>query len=156
MVYRQLSKLTTFWVCLYTGCLKSLNIFFKKVKVIPEVNFNEEFNGDILHANQARQREQNLLYPRRYSWVMLNVNVNCLEKTLKKHWRSSPRSIQSSPMNFLLKFTLGITLTFWNTLLISNNLQLTLNVTIDLWNEYVIERNIFRSIDCRCQKGGFH
>ena len=40
---------------IYTGCLKSPGrldissdkIFFIKVKVIPEVNFNEEFNGDL-------------------------------------------------------------------------------------------------------------
>ena len=39
----------------YTGCLKSPKtvgyfsgkIFFLKVKVIPKVNFNEEFNGDL-------------------------------------------------------------------------------------------------------------
>ena len=30
--------------------ISSGKIFFKKVKVIPEVNFNEEFNGD-LHFN---------------------------------------------------------------------------------------------------------
>ena len=40
--------------------------------------------GKGTHANQAPQKEQNLLHPRRCSWVMLNVNVNCLEKTLKK------------------------------------------------------------------------
>ena len=77
--------------------------------------------GKGTHANQATQREQNLLHPRRFSSVILNVNVNCLEKT-EKPWRSSPRSIQSSPMNFALKFTSGITLTSLKTLLISNNL----------------------------------
>ena len=40
--------------------------------------------GKGTYANQAPQWEQNLLHPRRCSWVMLNVNVNCLEKTLKK------------------------------------------------------------------------
>ena len=39
--------------------------------------------GKGTHANHAPQKEQNLLHPCRYSWVMLNVNVNCLEKTLK-------------------------------------------------------------------------
>ena len=42
-------------ICVYTGCLKSPGrldissgkIFFEKVKVIPEVKFNEEFNGDL-------------------------------------------------------------------------------------------------------------
>ena len=33
---------------------------------------------------------------------------------------------------------------------------MTLNVTIGLWLGYVLERRIFRSIDCRCKKRGFH
>ena len=40
--------------------------------------------GKGTHANQAPQREQNLLHPRRCTWVMLNVNANCLAKP----WRN--------------------------------------------------------------------